>query len=81
MRWRPVQSSSVAAIGYERRRARLLVKFRSSGAVYAYDDVPLKVFQELESAPSKGRYVNHRIKGRYRYERMLSGPAEPEPPM
>lgn len=73
MRWRPVDSTSVSAIGYEARRARLLVKFRSSGAVYAYHDVPRQVLEELEQASSKGRYVNHENEGRYRYEQVAPG--------
>jgi lysyl-tRNA synthetase class 2 len=72
MRWRPVDSSSIAAIRYERRRQRLLVKFRQSGDVYAYRGVPGRIFRELEAAPSKGRYVNYEIKGRYSYERLTS---------
>lgn len=76
MRWRAVDSSSVAAIGYEVGRALLLVEFRSSGAVYAYHGVPRRVFRELSKAASKGCYVNYRIKGRYSYERL---PSRPDP--
>jgi hypothetical protein len=72
MRLQAVTSSSIAAIGYDRRNARLLVEFRDSG-LYAYRDVPARVFSELAAAPSKGRYVNDKIKGRFRYER-VAGP-------
>ena len=70
MRLRPVDSSSVAAIGYESRRSRLLIQFRSSGELYAYSGVPSRVFAELAAASSKGRYVNYEIKGHYPFERL-----------
>jgi hypothetical protein len=74
MRLRAVESSSIAAIGYDERMSRLLVQFRESGDVYAYREVPAHVFSELQAASSKGRYVNFKIKGRYRYERVI-GPS------
>ena len=70
MKLRPVDSSSVAAIGYESRSARLLIQFRDSGELYAYSGVPPRVFAELKMAPSKGRFVNYEIKGRYPYKRL-----------
>jgi hypothetical protein len=73
MKLRPVQSTSIAAIGYDERRSRLLIQFRDTGDIYAYDDVPPHVFRDLQEAPSKGRYVNYEIKGRYRYEKVETG--------
>jgi hypothetical protein len=66
----PVDSASIAAIGYDRRRRRLFVQFRDSGETYAYLGVPPRLFAALEEAPSKGRFVNAVIKDRYPYERV-----------
>ncbi len=67
---RSVDSSSIAAIGYERSGRRLLVRFRDSGQIYAYLDVPRSVFDGLRRAPSKGRFVNDEIKPNYAYQRL-----------
>jgi KTSC domain len=66
----PVQSSSIAAIGYERPHRLLLVQYRDSGETYVYFDVPPRVFAALQRAESKGRFVNAEIKGHYHYERL-----------
>ena len=65
-----VRSTSIRAIGYDGRKRLLLVQFRDSGDTYAYFGVASGVFTELKRAPSKGRFVNAVIKGRYRYERV-----------
>jgi KTSC domain len=66
----PVESTSIAAIGYNPRTRQLGVQFRDSGAVYRYLDVPPSVFAELMAAPSKGRSVNFEIKPNYRCEKV-----------
>jgi hypothetical protein len=68
-----VRSTSIRAIGYDGRKRLLLVQFRDSGDTYAYFGVASGVFAELKRAPSKGRFVNAVIKGRYRYERVAQG--------
>jgi hypothetical protein len=67
----PVKSTSIAAIGYERRRRWLLVQFRGRGrGMYRYRGVPPGEFAALEQAESKGRFVNYRIKPVYPVERI-----------
>jgi hypothetical protein len=61
----PVESSSVAAIGYDTRARELHIQFKESGETYVYYGVAALVFEALRSAKSKGRFVNERVVRRY----------------
>ena len=67
------ESSSIAAAEYDRTRRTLRVRF-SPGGIYDYLDVPADVIIEFLNAPSLGRFVNWRIKPRYRYVRVAARP-------
>lgn len=56
MRLDPVESSMVAAIGYDPTLEALVVLF-NSGKAYQYLHVPQEVFHGLSEARSKGRYM------------------------
>lgn len=60
----PVESSSVDAVGFDRERNELTVRF-VDGGTYVYAMVPSAVFEALLEADSIGRFVNQRIKPRY----------------
>ena len=65
-----VDSSNLAAVGYDIESAILEVEFQHGG-VYQYFGVPLVVYQGLLNAPSKGTYLNEVVKrGGYRYRRI-----------
>lgn len=64
-----VESSSLAAIGYEPSRETLAVQFRS-GEIYHYAGVSQATALELYNAPSRGAFYARAIKGRYWGERM-----------
>lgn len=66
---RIVQSSSLAAVGYDTATSTLEIEF-TSGAVYRYTNVGVETVRELLDAPSMGRYFVHEIKGRYPYARI-----------
>jgi KTSC domain len=57
----PVSSSSVSSIGYDAPTHVLEVEF-NRGGVYQYQGVPQAVFDQLMSAPSKGAFINEKIK-------------------
>jgi hypothetical protein len=57
-----VQSSSIRAIGYD--GYTLVVVFHNSGR-YDHPGVPGSVYQAFLSSPSKGRYYNKHIRGKY----------------
>lgn len=60
----PVESSMLAAVGYDAKAEKLVVLF-NSGKAYTYRNVPLKVYLGLISAESKGKYMNEEIIGVY----------------
>jgi hypothetical protein len=68
MRRNPVRSTSIASIGYLPKERRLEIKFRASGEVYRYFDVPAEECVAFMAAESKGTYLNQLFKPReYRY--------------
>lgn len=69
MRRQPVDSSSIAAIGYSSTERVLDVEFKY-GAVYRYADVPSDVFEAFLAAPSKGAFFNEAIKDTYDFVRV-----------
>jgi len=63
-----VQSSNIRSIGYDKELKILEVVFKSS-AIYEYYGVPQNIYQGLTEAPSKGKFLNEQIKGKYGYEK------------
>lgn len=62
-------SSVIRRFRYDAADRRLTVTF-TSGAVYAYLDVPPEVAAELEAAESKGRVFGETIRDRYAFDRL-----------
>lgn len=69
----PVESRSLASVGYDAKARVLVVEFRDGG-LYRYREVPREVFDGLMTAASKGRYFLERIRGKYDYERVREAP-------
>lgn len=67
--WTEVESSNIKMVGYDGDLEELHIKFHS-GAEYAYSGVPDDVFNDLLNAPSKGKFFNIEIKGKYDYQRV-----------
>lgn len=65
----PVNSTSIAGIGYHAKLQVLEIAFHS-GAVYRYEAVPSAVFESLMKAESKGRYFSRQIRDRFQFHRM-----------
>ena len=59
-------SSVVAAIRYDENTSRLRVIFQS-GSIYDYLKVPVKVYNEMKKASSKGEFLNKEIKRNYEF--------------
>jgi hypothetical protein len=64
----PVNSSNIAAIGYDAENQAVYVQFLN-GSTYAYKGVPEHEFENLLTAPSVGSYLNRNFKNVYPYER------------
>ena len=65
MERRPVDSSVIAAIGYDESSAILEIVFHT-GRTYHYFRVPPAAHAKLLRAKSIGGYFNRRIRPRYR---------------
>lgn len=68
MEWIDGQSSNIARFSYDEGREVLIVEF-NNGATYEYFDITQNVFENMKAAPSRGAFLAHEIKGRYRYAR------------
>jgi hypothetical protein len=67
----PVDSTAIAAIGYDPGTGVLEIEFKPSGEVYRYFQVPAREYQAFLEASSKGTYLDqHFKKAGYRYERL-----------
>jgi hypothetical protein len=60
----PVESSTLASVGYDVTTSVLELDFRS-GEVYQYLGAPHPIHRELMDAESKGRYFNQKIRDRF----------------
>jgi KTSC domain len=76
MRVATVESTTLLTVSYDQARALLQLEF-CSRAVYQYFSVPAAVYQSLLAAPSKGRYFNQAIRGRFPYRLLLDFQAAP----
>jgi hypothetical protein len=66
---RPVESSSLVSVGYERGSRTLEVEFRKGG-VYRYFEVPATLHESLLRATSKGRFFATEVRDRFPYARV-----------
>lgn len=62
----PVESSMIAAAGYDSKN-RILIVLYNTGKAYEYFQVPAEEFQGLMVADSKGKYMNSHILNVYPY--------------
>ncbi len=77
MRVATVESQTVATVAYDAARELLQLEF-CSRAVYLYLGVPQAVHRALLEAPSKGRFFNQTIRGRFSYRRIPALMIAPE---
>jgi KTSC domain len=71
MRVTTVESTTLAAVAYDETQKLLQLEFCSQ-AVYLYFGVPAAMHQALLGAPSKGKYFNQTIRGRFPFRRVRS---------
>ncbi|MEK7393021.1 MAG: KTSC domain-containing protein [Fibrobacterota bacterium] len=65
----PVSSSNLSSVGYDPGTQTLEVAFHHGG-IYQYYGVPESIYRGLISAASKGSFLDSRIKGAYRYNKV-----------
>lgn len=69
MRREPLESSSLAAAGYDPATSTLEIEFRH-GSIYRYFMVPRSIYQAFSTASSKGRFFVAEIRDHYPFERV-----------
>lgn len=67
MNLQPVDSSMLASVGYDAELQALVVLF-NSGKAYQYHGVPPEVYEGLNQAGSKGRYMLDHVIDHYPYK-------------
>ena len=65
----PVESSVLAAVGYDAAKRTLEIEFHS-GAIYRYLEVPEEIHRRLLAAESKGHFFCAAIRDKFRSERV-----------
>lgn len=65
MERQPINSSSLASVGYDPSSETLEIEFIGSGRVYEYYNFPSFMYERLLEAPSAGAFFNTEIKDMY----------------
>jgi len=58
--------TAIEGFGYDAARRTLEVRFKR-GQSYTYFNVPEKVFDAMQAAPSKGHFVTGHVKGKFEF--------------
>jgi len=65
----PKNSSNVAKVEYHTATSEIHVTFKN-GASHAYHDVPLGIFQEMQKAPSAGKFFAASIRPKFKSRKL-----------
>ena len=60
----------LSAAAYDDSKQILYLRFRKTGDVYRYFELPITEYQAFLDAESRGRFFLAHIRDRFRYERM-----------
>ncbi|MFA5332573.1 MAG: KTSC domain-containing protein [Methanoregula sp.] len=61
----PVNSCILRSVGYDDSKKNMEIEFHS-GLVYQYSGVPTKVYTDLMSSTSVGKFFTEKIRNRFR---------------
>lgn len=76
MQWKQVLgSSNVWAIAYDEEKKECYVKFLS-GATYVYGNVGPGIWEELQHAQSKGRFISIHLRRAHPYRKVADEPTQ-----
>jgi hypothetical protein len=80
MKRAPVDSTTIASIGYMPQSRELELEFRNNRKLYLYFDVSAQEHAEFMAAESKGFYLNHVFKPKgHRFVILTKGRAAHSP--
>lgn len=72
MKREPVQSSTIASIGYDVPAQVLEICFKT-GKIYRFYHVPPKIADGLMASVSKGRFFREKVRGKFPHEQVKEG--------
>lgn len=72
-------SSNILAVGYSKEWNELWVHFKNGG-IYVYVEVPPAPAEAMLAADSKGGYLAANIKGKYKFKKVDTTPANDQAP-
>jgi lysyl-tRNA synthetase class 2 len=64
------QSTAIKSFDYDEEKKILKVEF-NHGGIYLYHDVPLALYKDFQSAPSKGQFFVGQIRDKYSFDKEL----------
>ncbi len=64
------QSTAIKSFDYDEDKQILKVEF-NHGGIYLYHDLPLAVYKDFQSAPSKGQFFVGQIRDKYSFDKEL----------
>lgn len=64
------QSTAIKSFDYDEEKKILKVEF-NHGGIYLYHDLPLAVYKDFQSAPSKGQFFVGQIRDQYSFDKEL----------
>ncbi len=70
MTWLLLESKMFTSAAYDPDKQILYLRFRKTGEVYRYFQLPITEYQAFLDAESRGRFFLAHIRDRFRYERM-----------
>jgi hypothetical protein len=70
MNWTVLESKMLSAAAYHHSKQILYLRFRDTGDVYRYFQLPYAVYQAFLKAESKGRFFRSHIRDHFGYERL-----------
>ena len=70
MTWLPLESKMFTSVWYDTDKQVLYLRFRKTGDVYRYFELPVTEYQAFIDAESRGRFFLAHIRDRFGFERM-----------
>ena len=71
----PVDSRSLASVGYRASDGTLEIEFKNGG-LYSYHSVPSRYYRELMAADSKGTYFTRCIRNAFMFDVLAKPPSK-----
>ena len=72
MTWTALESKMLSAAAYDDSKQILYLRFRNTGEVYRFFELPAADYQAFLSAESRGRFFRFHIRDHFRCERMAN---------